>query len=530
MSLMALAHDERGYARRSRAWLHLEFDAESFFVHKTPMSKTLSDPDRAILASFAAQYPVTGLLHVGAWQPGWQEMFDIVTPEAAILVEPDRQHFDRLSEIYCDHPSIEIRQLFIAGQAGQATYYQATLDYVSGRLDPTGLKGIWQNIERVSDRQLDAMTLDEFFTSVGPRINWLLLNCIDAADLLRGAEQALADVDIVCAQAILDAGAASDLKRCSKDALDNLMFSRGFKLIFEFAERPPQIARCLYARDWKGELGSENQLLAERYQEAIQRVTQYATATDAAKQKASTLNDALSAISRKEDGGAASMVDEIMRLTEELESKTERLATIERALARQTADCEQRVKVIEKDAADARKRTEHAAASLEKELGLASKQIVQLERQVRLQEPNGRQMAGDPGNAIERARQAARETIERLDAELEHKRDQVLRLQTEAAAIEENAAEAAARQKEALKQAQAEAREADQRRQLSDSNLADLQKRYEVLADTNSDQAKCLADVAAELAIARDLLLKEQGGQATGSHTEQSRLPETSDD
>ncbi|MDI3299782.1 MAG: hypothetical protein QJR04_00395 [Burkholderia multivorans] len=156
-------------------------------------------------------------------------------------------HADSISQSPNRFSGWRPRQDVLSGTHDQVTFYEASNPAESGIVEPERLQELWPNltIDRAVTR--DAITLDSLHEDTGLDANWLLLDCLPAAELLRGGEKLLSTLDLALVRVTTERHVAVTPPN-NYDAVDTLMQRAGLTLVHLEPERHPALAHALYTR------------------------------------------------------------------------------------------------------------------------------------------------------------------------------------------------------------------------------------------------------------------------------------------
>jgi hypothetical protein len=166
-----------------------------------------------------------------------------------MLVEGDGTQYEYLARHFPVPAAWSLRREVVAATTGTATFYRASNAAESGLIDPERLRPVWPNLgtSRILEEQ-PAVSLQDLLGESGKETNWLLLDCLPATPLLRGAGEALGKLDLILVRVTLDdervAGLDSGLEE-----LRSWLHEQGFRYLTMQAERHPALAHALFVRD-----------------------------------------------------------------------------------------------------------------------------------------------------------------------------------------------------------------------------------------------------------------------------------------
>ncbi len=217
-----------------------------------------NSPLSHLLQALRALLPPICVVHVGighgsgdlaAWRQ-WPEL------PAAVLIDADEARLNWTRQGQPAH--WRVLPGTVAASTGQQMYYRASNPQEDGLVPPEQLKPWWPQIATLGIDTRSAQTLDQVMQLNGeaaaaaePDIpgHWLLLDCLPAAQLLRGASALLAHTSVVCArtsQAPTDS--AAPLADTGHQALIDLLAPQGFVLLGQTETHHPALGYTIMAR------------------------------------------------------------------------------------------------------------------------------------------------------------------------------------------------------------------------------------------------------------------------------------------
>lgn len=191
--------------------------------------------------------PPRGVVHIGAGTGSFTSQYRSWNLERVILVDAEPTAARQLSALAAGHTGWAVHESLVAQEATKAKFFAASHSAESGLVAPGRLASFWRNLHVVEERQLEAITIDSLVPDEQREdFNWVVVECLPAVPVLRGASSQLASTDVVLARVCLDA-ATSDLG-ASKTAVDEYLEDRGFECAGQQEERHPAFALALYIR------------------------------------------------------------------------------------------------------------------------------------------------------------------------------------------------------------------------------------------------------------------------------------------
>ena len=203
--------------------------------------------------------PPTTIRLVGAGNGSgiWVQWLAAHSQIATTLVEANPQQFAALQrqQALGNLAQATLVNTVIAPSTGDVDFFTASLTSESGLLPSEELRALWPNVHTVATHTQPAMDLAALLQlgaeqSIGPQ--WLLLDCLPAAALLRSAQAQLPQVDVVVARVLLcatdNAPTLCGMGAGLKDVADALP---GFQLLALQPSRHPALGHALFVRDYR---------------------------------------------------------------------------------------------------------------------------------------------------------------------------------------------------------------------------------------------------------------------------------------
>lgn len=172
------------------------------------------------------------------------------------LVEANPQQFAALQRQQAagQWKQATLLNVVIAAQAGDVDFFTASLTAESGLLPAEDLQALWPNVHTVFTHSQPAMDLGKLLqlgTETPVNQQWVLLDCLPAAALLRSLQPHLQHVDVVVARVLHNADGPATLsgKGCSLEEVSDAL--PGFRALTLQASRHPALAHALFVRDYR---------------------------------------------------------------------------------------------------------------------------------------------------------------------------------------------------------------------------------------------------------------------------------------
>jgi hypothetical protein len=146
----------------------------------------------------------------------------------------------------------------VGRESGEGVFFQANNPEENSLVSPDDLRSVWANLRVVSKQALPINTLDELVTV--PAGAWLVVDCLPALDVLKGAQQILDNTQVVVARVLLDgkvggdsvvtdAGTGSVDSASAKSVIDFLA-GLGFTVVDEVLGHNPGVGHLVFARPY----------------------------------------------------------------------------------------------------------------------------------------------------------------------------------------------------------------------------------------------------------------------------------------
>lgn len=201
-----------------------------------------------------ACFPAQNVLWVGSHRASVKSFLEDCTPKSIRVIDADEVAVDLLSRAFENNSSVEVELNVVAAEEGEVSYYQASLKSEDGLVDPTFLMPYWKNIrvENITKRRavtIDSLVDQRFDRASAP--NWLIVNCLPAELLLRGAARLLETIDVLIVRVVLAENADPRLSGATLSGLLDNLKNGGWILAFTIIESNPSFGLAVFSRDWK---------------------------------------------------------------------------------------------------------------------------------------------------------------------------------------------------------------------------------------------------------------------------------------
>jgi len=244
----------------------------------------------------------------------------------------------------------------IAERDGERELHHASNAAEDGLLPASALVGLWPNLRPMSSSHQQAQRLDTLLSShpiplqPGEGTTWLIIECLPALCVLRGATQTLENVSVICLRSVLDP-ARLDVPEASLEAAVDFLNALGFRCAHIGETNHPAIGEALFLRDETAPLKAECTTLQMAKTDAEQLASQLQSQID-------TLSQEKADLTTERDAHAQERAELTQARDEQEKLATERQAQIE-ALQKAKTSAEQlasqhqgRIDTLTKDKAD----------------------------------------------------------------------------------------------------------------------------------------------------------------------------------
>jgi hypothetical protein len=198
-------------------------------------------------------FPVVGVVHVGAGSGSVAARYAEWAVPKAILIEAEEALHAKLMSAAQPHSGWSAHAMLVGESEADTDFFVATNPNESGMLRPDKLTGIWRNLRTCEQRSLRSTTLERLLDAnvESPHeVNWVVVDCLPALPILKGAGKRLEDWDVIVARAVLSADVAES-SGATRAALEAFLADHSFRCVAWEEERHPAIGRAIFVRDWR---------------------------------------------------------------------------------------------------------------------------------------------------------------------------------------------------------------------------------------------------------------------------------------
>lgn len=197
--------------------------------------------------------PITGLVHVGAGTGQAIVRYMDWNIPSAVLIEADESYHDKLSAIASEFHEWSAHIALLSDQENEKIFHFTTNSNENSVLTPESLSNLWRNLKAKEQIRVNAITLDSLLTGLNHQpenMNWVVIDCLPALPILRGASKHLNNMDVIIARVILD-DTKLHTPGVSKVEVDAFLSEHGYRCVASEEELHPAVGMALYVRNWK---------------------------------------------------------------------------------------------------------------------------------------------------------------------------------------------------------------------------------------------------------------------------------------
>jgi uncharacterized coiled-coil DUF342 family protein len=202
--------------------------------------------------------PPDVLVHVGAGNGhGPLHQWQNWPFELAVVIDGDSKKL-AWAKAKASHNPWHVLAQVVGKKTESITWYHASISRESGLLAPETLNDLWPNLSTQTQEEVTATTLAACleqtpFSKTSGQV-WAILDCLPALPILQGAENIMADWQVIVARVLLPAQDASDRQDASLKQLEAWLAPRGFECLQTVETLHPDLGYCFFARNWPKEL------------------------------------------------------------------------------------------------------------------------------------------------------------------------------------------------------------------------------------------------------------------------------------
>lgn len=166
------------------------------------------------------------------------------------LVEGDRVKYKFLERSLAFKENWTLQHEVVAPRPGPIEFHHASNPNESGLLPPSQLNSFWPHLECVRTEPVEnAVTLLSLLEAK-KNINWLVLDCLPAATLLKSTEECLSGLDVIIVKVTLNDHLSVE-SGADQNSINILLKSAGLTCVHVVPQRHPALAHAIYIRDIK---------------------------------------------------------------------------------------------------------------------------------------------------------------------------------------------------------------------------------------------------------------------------------------
>ncbi|MCQ4321758.1 hypothetical protein [Stutzerimonas stutzeri] len=275
----------------------------------------------------------------------------------------------------------------LAEQDGERELHHASNPAEDGLLPASALVGLWPNLRPLSTSHQQAQRLDTLLSSYpipvqeGEGTTWLMVECLPALSILRGATQTLENVSVICLRSVLDP-ARLEVPEASLEAAVDFLNAWGFRCAHIGETNHPAIGEALFLRDEtaplkaecttlqmakttaeqlaneyqgqidtltkdKADLTTERDALAQERAELTQVRDEKAKQAESTNQERDTLKQQLEQRTQERDQALLQAKEQANQHKQSLDDKAQQLTGRDKQLAERTQQRDEKAKQVE---------------------------------------------------------------------------------------------------------------------------------------------------------------------------------------
>ena len=213
--------------------------------------------------------PPQTLIHIGAGT-GQGDMHQWHTwPIAqALIIDADPTRLEWAERLAASQPRWQVVSAIVAELPGSVTYHQASNPDEDGLIPAQCLSTLWPNLRATGQTQCPAQDLDQLLAQPdAPTLQqgnaWLLVDCLPALSILKGAVSTVAQCSVIWVRAMLQ-----PIDGITPDAaltdIAHFLQARGFKCLSVTESHQPALGHALFVRDWQTAWQQQNGILNQQ--------------------------------------------------------------------------------------------------------------------------------------------------------------------------------------------------------------------------------------------------------------------------
>jgi hypothetical protein len=215
------------------------------------------------LHCLATIMPPKGLLHVGAGPAGTADSHKLHGmygfAKCVLALDADEEHVRVLQSAQSNTPHVRVQQALVAAAGGPTAFVRTSIATEAGLCRPEALHPVWPRLAALGEDELQAVALSDCWQRFAARAedpeldqpNWLFVECLPAAELLRCSPTLLKTVDVVAARGVdetmLPPGSSLP-SGLGLQELQTVLQSYGLELVGTQEEMHPALVLAVFAR------------------------------------------------------------------------------------------------------------------------------------------------------------------------------------------------------------------------------------------------------------------------------------------
>jgi hypothetical protein len=226
-------------------------------------------------------FPCTGLIYVGAGNGAVLNGERFSRISSLLAIEADDLAFSHLATVLQSHAGWVALKALVDEDEAETTYFVASNPNESGLLNPDALKAVWRNLACREVRLQPSITLSSVLRNdlQAKRYNWLSIDCLPSARVLRGLEDQFNQFDVIDVR-VLDFAAGILEQGCTKVECDTLLTPLGYQSVFVGEAANPLVQSVVYVRDRRASFEIQTERIKQHYLSEIEQLTQARVAAE----------------------------------------------------------------------------------------------------------------------------------------------------------------------------------------------------------------------------------------------------------
>jgi len=221
-------------------------------------------------------YPVKTLIHLGAGRGSAIQNYVLWKIPHVIFIEAETQLYKRLLQITEPYLEWSVHQAVIDKEEKTSLFYLANNTNESGLIQPESQKKRWANLKTKSVYKIKTIKLStlikQYPENIQTDLNWLIIDCLPAFDLLKSCENYLEQIEVIIARVTINE-LEGDIDGISRIILEQFLINHQFQYLTQKNENNQIITQVIYVKKYalKLDLSVKN---LETAQQQVQAVTQ----------------------------------------------------------------------------------------------------------------------------------------------------------------------------------------------------------------------------------------------------------------